>query len=332
MAWFTVQYRDKNGEKAEVELEAADRTSLFKLLSEKHISAINIRQRDCQQNATLIKGGRLSHLLLSVGVIIFVLSITALCFILFRGDDRKRDDSPLPKIAKTRQVNQNRVVTTSRNEGAEKKQEESVAATKTWPPPEAYQDARGIWRYPGGARVFDPRDRERAIKIPEGTELPKFKYQIERELATLLTLEPGGLLVGEPQYGRYQQDFVNSLLDKIEISDEDSDRDKEIKMAVIEAKKELSSRIKNGEDIVQILKETREELQRLNKYKREIEDIVREQVRNSENSDDDLSLVIEAANKMFEEKGVAPMRANALLRRRHDLLLREARKNQSETE
>ena len=42
MAWFTVQYRDKDGAKAEAEFEAADKPSLFKLLAQKRITAISI--------------------------------------------------------------------------------------------------------------------------------------------------------------------------------------------------------------------------------------------------------------------------------------------------
>ena len=42
MAWFTVQYRDKNGARAEAEFEAADRTALFKSLSAKNITPVKV--------------------------------------------------------------------------------------------------------------------------------------------------------------------------------------------------------------------------------------------------------------------------------------------------
>ena len=199
-------------------------------------------------------------------------------------------------------------------------------AEKTWPPPDAYKDERGIWRYPGGARVFNPKDRERATQIPESSNIPKFTHAVEREIATLLTMEPGGMLVGEPPYHLYAQDFQNAILDKIEINEDDSERDKAIKQAVIDAKKELCQRIKEGEDVVQILKESREEIRRLNAYKRELENLVREQVRNAELSDEDVADSFAAANKLLEEKGIAPMRSNAIMKRRQDILLQEARR------
>ncbi len=42
MEWFTVQYRDKDGSRAEAEFEAESRSALFKILAEKNISAISV--------------------------------------------------------------------------------------------------------------------------------------------------------------------------------------------------------------------------------------------------------------------------------------------------
>ncbi len=197
---------------------------------------------------------------------------------------------------------------------------------KDWPPPDAYQDERGIWRHPGGMRVFDPRDRERAIKSPTKSNIPKFNHPVEREIATLLTVKPGMTLVGTPRYDMLRKDLANALIDKIEISEDDSERDRRIKEEVIEAKKELVERVKNGEDVVEILKETRQELQRLSQYKREIQTLINEQVRDAENSDQDVADVFEAANRMLEEKGIAPLSPTPILRRRHQVLINEARR------
>ena len=208
-----------------------------------------------------------------------------------------------------------------------------VAASKKekpWPPPEAIKDERGIWRYPGGQRVFDPRDRERAVKSPTKSNIPKFKHPVEREIATLLTVEPGMMLFGSPKYSAFKRDFVESLLEPIEITEDDSERDRMIKEEVIAAKKELAERVKEGEDVVQILKDTREELQRLAQYKRQIQALINEQVRNAENSDADVEDVFAAANKMLENEGIAPMSSNHIMKRRQQILINEAQRQARE--
>ena len=193
--------------------------------------------------------------------------------------------------------------------------------------PETYVDARGVLRYKNGnARVPNPDDFKNPIRIENSTGLPRFNHAVETEIATLISIQPGETIVGEISYRGFDNDFVNSLLDKIEITEEDSDFDREVKQGVIDVKKDLAARIKNGENLVQILKDAREELMRSAEYREQIGEMVREQLLNPDVSDEDLKDTIAAANKILESKGLPPMRETKFLRARERVLLAQERK------
>ena len=76
-----------------------------------------------------------------------------------------------------------------------------------------------------------------------------------------------------------------------------------------------------GEDIALIMKNTREELQRLSIYKSEIESAFREMASKPGLTEEDVDDFIESANIMLDSKGIAPMTFGPLAKRR---LLRKA--------
>ena len=254
-----------------------------------------------------------------VAGLVTVCALGGLCLWMFSGGENASQAKPDKGSGRIKEV---APAVTNRPPAQAAKAPSRVA--EQWPPPNATKDADGVWRLPGGARPFNPKHREGGMHLSTKSNLPKFDHAVEREIATLITLPPGMPIFGTPNYSKFKQDFINSLADKIEITDEDSERDRKIKEDVIETKKVLAERVKNGEDIVKILKDTREELQRLSQYKREIQSFVTDQLRNSENADSDVEDAIAAANKMLESKGIAPIRSNALLKQRQRILLRDA--------
>jgi len=179
-----------------------------------------------------------------------------------------------------------------------------------------YRDERGILRYEGGARVPNPEDFKNPITIMSKSNLPVFRHRVDSEIATLLTMKPGGIIAGVVRYDGLEQDFLDSIADKIEITEEDSPRHREIKQAVIDCRKELIERVKNGESIVDILKESRRELQRLSEYKNEIGNTLRDMLNGPDVTDNDVRAAYEAANKMLEAKGIAPIKFTGILKRR----------------
>lgn len=193
--------------------------------------------------------------------------------------------------------------------------------------PETYRDERGVLRYKNGnGRVPNPDDFKNPTRISTRGNMHEFKHPVENEIAGLIMTQPGEPLVGEPDYSNMKQDFVNALLDKIEIGEDDSELDRELKLNVEEMKKELAERVKNGEDIVEIFKEARRELRASAEYRNSLGELVQEQLYNPEISDEDLASTIKAANKMLEAKGIEPIGETRFLKVRNRMLRAQERR------
>ena len=194
--------------------------------------------------------------------------------------------------------------------------------------PETYRDERGVLRFKNGnGRVPNPDDFKNPTRISTRGNMHEFKHPVENEIAALIMAQPGEPLVGEPDYDALKRDFVNALIDKIEIDEEDSELDKELKQNVEDLKKDLAERVKNGEDMAEIFREARRELQQSAQFKQNIDDLVLEQLYNPEISDEDLTTTFEAANKMLESKGIEPMSEKRMLRARSRMLRAQERRN-----
>ena len=193
--------------------------------------------------------------------------------------------------------------------------------------PETYRDERGVLRYKNGnGRVPNPDDFKNPTRISTRGNMHEFKHPVENEIAALIMTQPGEPIVGEPDYSNMKQDFVNALLDKIEIGEDDSELDRELKLNVEEMKKELAERVKNGEDIVEIFKEARRELRASAEYRNSLGELVQEQLYNPEISDEDLASTIKAANKMLEAKGIEPIGETRFLKVRNRMLRAQERR------
>lgn len=150
---------------------------------------------------------------------------------------------------------------------------------------------------------------------------PKEKYEIfdhhcDNSLACLLTMTPGDTLVGDVMYERwFVKDFLKSLETPIIVTKDDTPEQAELKRAVIAAKIDLKARHDAGEDIAQVMRETRAELQKMAAYKAQVRDQLYQLKRDGIMSDADMEGYVEAANKMLEQKGIAPLKFGPLVRR-----------------
>lgn len=197
--------------------------------------------------------------------------------------------------------------------------------------PETYTDEAGVLRYKvGNARVPNPDDFKNPIRISHEGCMHEFSHPVENEIALLISIQPGEPLVGEPDYENMKQDFANALLDKIEIGDDDSDVDRELKKNVAEIKQQLAERVKNGEDLIEIMKDARRELRQSAEYKQQLTDLVQEQLYDPYIPDEDLKSAFDAANRMLEEKGIEPIKETRFLRARNRILRVQEQRNAAE--
>lgn len=149
---------------------------------------------------------------------------------------------------------------------------------------------------------------------------PKAKYQIfdrrcNNEIAGLLTIKPGDVLLGTPRYnGRFKKDFIESISEPIIITEKDTPEQAQLKRDVIAARLEMKDALDRGEDIEQIMLDTRSQLQDLWRVKQQFQRLFIEQKKECK-TEQDVEDLFNACNKMLEERGVAPIKYGPLTRR-----------------
>ena len=159
---------------------------------------------------------------------------------------------------------------------------------------------------------------------------PKGKYAIftrktDNEIAAYLSMRLGDTLVGTPRYnGRFKKEFLASLKEPIVITAEDTPEQAELKNMVIAARKDLKDAYDRGEDIEQIMLNTRAELQAMMRYKNDLKQQFNKLRREENITDQDVEDLFDACNQMLEKKGIAPMKFGPITRRR---MLQSAKKH-----
>ena len=164
-------------------------------------------------------------------------------------------------------------------------------------------------------------------EITNNCSLTKSKYEIfkhsaENTLAGLLSMKAGDILVGEPDYqGSFAESLRRSMEDPIKIEETDTPEEVEVKQAVIEAKEALKAAMERGEDVEKIIVDARRECQDLARAKQIMMADVYHFVDKKAVTQEDVETFVEAANKLLESKGIAPIERSVLadIKLRHKL-------------
>lgn len=141
-----------------------------------------------------------------------------------------------------------------------------------------------------------------------------FDEPSDQNIASLMMIQPGDGLLGssEDYYEGFNETFLESLKTPIIITKDDTEEIKELKQAVIDARKELRDRLDAGEDLTKIMRESREQMRELGLYRDEIEEQVKNIiVEKGDLTKQDLKDLVDAANKMLEDRGANPIEINA---------------------
>ena len=327
MKWRVV-YLDASGTQAERVMDAESRAALFKLLSAQGISASRVdevkgdaRLYTSHAHLRSARKVRMAYALTAVAV---ALALAVLLF-LREGNTHGAADA--------------------------KKRESRQIKTVDNPVRKAPAPAEPVAEEP--QKPVDPNARptkvgeivNNYIKLPSGkihyirgevtnnvaASAPKewfevFDHHCENEIALYLTMEPGETLVGTPVYrGRFVKEFLKSLETPIVASPEDSQEVKDLKRAVTETKIELKAAYDRGEDIEQIMLDTRSQLQDLSAYKHALETDMKAMVKDKAESYEDIDDFIAAANHLLAEKGIAPMKLNPIARKRLERMVEQKR-------
>jgi len=154
-----------------------------------------------------------------------------------------------------------------------------------------------------------------------------FKHRCNNEIACYLSIKPGDVLVGTRQYtGQFKDDFLKSMETPIIVMQDDSPEVAQLKRDVIAARLQLKDALDRGEDIEQIMIDTRNELQQLMRVKNAVQHLFNEEVKRCE-TEQDVDDILEASNKMLAEKGIAPLTCNGITKMN---ILRDMRERRGE--
>lgn len=193
--------------------------------------------------------------------------------------------------------------------------------TMAEPEPEPYKETpeelrrNGMWtdedgnlRRRDGSYFFGKPNKEKPLKVDLRSRHPEqtaFNRPSEIAIAHVLMIEPGEPIENWVKVGkRFTEDFKESLKERIEILPTDDDYVKELKRAVIAAKEELRQRMNKGEDVAEIINESRAELERLGQYREELKRQVLEIANDPDMTERDLDELSKAADEMLKDKGV----------------------------
>jgi hypothetical protein len=311
MTW-RVTIRGENGKRKFEDINASNRQELFAILKEKQIVAIRV---DPISEAGLKHSSKstapLKKIIISLLTFAVILAGAFLLY-LFLNEPSKVASAPKPTI-RTKPVTQQSQVNTCKVTKVE-----DVQHAATTNQLETYRDERGILRYKGGLRVVDQNKKTSTLVRAQNQYRSKtsiFKNRAEHEIARLLTMRPGQSMIGMRRYdSRFESDDIKSLSTPIIVKDDDPPDVAAMKRAMIDAKIEISDRMRQGEKLSDILEETRSELMRLSKVKRDIERLVREETQNPNITEGEVADYIAAANKLLEKEGIAPINGSSMIR------------------
>ena len=134
-----------------------------------------------------------------------------------------------------------------------------------------------------------------------------FDNGAENQIAALLTVEPGEGIVGGPDRETFTEEFLKSTTVPIIVKSDDPEEVKALKRAVNQVKIELKAAYDRGEDLVDIIEKSYEDCRRLKQYKTDLFGEVLDYSAKEEVTDGDVKDYLTAANKLLEQKGIAPL-------------------------
>ena len=314
MADYIVTTRNKNGSLEERVYTANDRAELFKKLAADGVSAIRVREgaigkKPKRKNAGSSASSKGRGLI--VATLLVLVGGVAAWWMMKGGEKKVTETKVEKKETKIAPANPEKVKSSSPAVKEAKSND-----PKELPPQKVGETRNGFIKLPSGRLhkvkgVFT--NRTASVKGPYAI----FKNRCDNEIAGLLYAKPGSVVGPMPKYsGRFTQRFLDSLKTPIVVTSEDSPEDAELKKAVIEAKKELKAAYDRGEDIEQIMLDSRKELHKLALYKRDIQQEIAKFRREGNASDQELEEFVQMANTMLEAKGIAPLNVGPITRQK----------------
>ena len=275
---FTVIYRDRNGEKVAVELEAADKAAVWPMLRERGITALSVaeaaeRPRKAKARpaaAPRVPKGPWRGLV--AAFVVVALSLAA--WWLFIRDDAeatgRESGRGRGRIAETAPA-QSRAAETETETAAAEEPYDPHRVVKVY---YAETNANGVIE-----QVVKRADGSK-VRMVGNPEPVLFTNPSDQAISIVLSVPPGREMPPTPMEADLEAAFEESLKIPIEISEDDPPEVRAKKLLVSEARKEIAQMRKSGRKVVDILQEhiqiNNENAQVRDDALRELRDICRE--------------------------------------------------------
>jgi hypothetical protein len=292
---FTVEYRNKGGQKDYLELDVPSKEAVWPELKRRGISAITVREGSRKPQSSRVPTSLWKIII--AGILLLIIGAISL-LVTKKISLETVEDKHTPKTVKeatpvkkkaTAPINTNKTTRidfkgSNNLELADKPKSRVVPSTAK--------------KYP--RRV-----------IPRRPEPPqRFKYDSDDLIAGFLEIAPGDQVEGGLRFDRIGRDFEKSLLEDVALADgQDTDQNKQIRDWVRETKKEILAVMRSeGKTFAQVMEEQFNQLIELGQYKRDLEQELRQIRKSGEFSADEYDKFIQAANTMLESKGCTPLK------------------------
>lgn len=307
---YEVTYRGDDGSPAVEVIDAVSRNALFETLKERGVSAIRVEivsDRPSSKTAMFMRP--------SIGLVVIGI-FTAIVITIFWILDRQGDNPETLVLKVTGGAE--RVVgpqhTTKMNAPSAKVEDGGLNITKGQKDFPIHTDEFGVRRYPNGVRVYDDKTPMLKPATPFGDK-PIFENKALNELASFMDLQPGATLFGTRKYDQaYLAKLKQGLSEKIEILDTDDEKTRAVKQEMKDVQQAM--RHMSDNEILAMVKDTYSELMRLARYKTDVQTMVKEAIKNTEDlTEQDYEDIITAANQMLAKEGIAPIRNTVLIRK-----------------
>lgn len=330
MNW-TVTFRAKDSAKAQEVFEAESREALFGQLAAKGISAIHIEEATTGDKPSKTReapqGENPRRRIVVFAVLTVAVALGAFLVAKHLGGDGKTTNRLTAQPRESRIAEAKPTVPTpAKTSVAETVAEREDRNSLEWlkKHDKRYIVPEDVVRRPNG-RLYTKNGRRILEKLPARTlhadegRKRVFEHQAEREIARLLSIEPGKFFIGNANYGpKFQQSFAEAVASPTPILEDDDAETIALKKEVNEVKADLAQRLKDGEDIVQIMKDTEKELRTLATFRNEMKKELTALRFDESVTEQDYKDFVEAANRMLKERGLkeisSPVFAEAQLK------------------
>ena len=320
MKQWTVYFRDKNGSKASVVIEAEDRAGVFAELKKRGISAISVTEGASNKKPRKAASGGAPSKgrgLLAAAIVVLGAGLAVWWFFISNTGGNTRTDTDVKKSSKIAEVkpslataNKIDASAVDTMEAQREKWKRMGYPKNPWGQQKIPEDLeyKPHWKYTTEdyARIDPGYKARHEAFLSEQAKIP-WQHACEIEIAQTLFAKPEDAVLFTPLQKNFTKQFLKSLENPIVVSEEDSEEVAQQKREMIKVKIYLKERLDAGEDIVDIINEARSSLAELNGLRQNLLTELRnlEKTAKSEQEIDDY---VEAANMMLRDKGAGTIR------------------------